>query len=125
MHPPNESTYWQLFQSVRPLFASDIPWEVKHGIQDDISAEIAIENTGDLIKACMLEIPIHVRMELLDNVDGFVPFIADDLRPFLCTLQELVHDKIMEYDDIAVVSKAMIALIDHSNRPVLCGFEDS
>jgi hypothetical protein len=58
-------------------------------------------------------------------LDGLVPFIADDLRPFLRTLQELVHDKIMEYDDIAVVSKAMIALIDHSNRTVLCGFEDS
>lgn len=117
----NESIYWQLFKSVRPLFASDIPWEV----QDDDSAKIAIENTGDLIKACMLEIPIHVRMEHFDTLDGFALFIADDLRPFLFTLQELVHDRIMEYVDIAAVSKTTIALIDPSNRPLLHGFEDS
>lgn len=120
----NESIYWQLFKSVRPLFASDIPWEVQHD-QDDDSAKIAIENTGDLIKACMLEIPIHVRMEHFDTLDGFALFIADDLRPFLFTLQELVHDRIMEYVDIAAVSKMTIALINPSNRPLLHGFEDS
>lgn len=119
----NESIYWQLFKSVRPLFASDIPWEVQHDSQDDVSAEIAIENTGDLIKACMLETPIHVRMEHFETLDGFALFIADDLRPFLFTLQELVHDKIMECVDIAAVSRTMIVLIDPSNRPVLHGFE--
>ncbi|KAF4637697.1 hypothetical protein G7Y89_g389 [Cudoniella acicularis] len=100
-----ESTYWQLFKSVRPLFASDIPWEAQHD-QDDVSTKIAIENTGDLIKACMLEIPIHVRMEHFDTLDGFALFIADDLRPFLFILQELVHDKIMEYVDIAAINHA-------------------
>ncbi|KFY46563.1 hypothetical protein V494_00423, partial [Pseudogymnoascus sp. VKM F-4513 (FW-928)] len=104
--PSHKSIYWQMFHSVRPLFASDIPWEVKHGSQDGVSAEIAIENTGDLIKACMLEIPVHVQIEYSDALDGFDLFIADDLRPFLCTLQELVHDKVMEYDDIAVMNFA-------------------
>jgi hypothetical protein len=120
----NESNYWQLFKSVRPLFASDIPWELQHASQGDVSAEIAIENTGDLIKVCMLEIPIHVRMEHFDTLDGFALFIADDLRPFLSELQELVHDKLLEHVDIAAVSKTMIALIDPSNKCVLYSFEN-
>jgi hypothetical protein len=100
------STYWQLFKSVRPLFASDIPWVIKHGGSEDASpfAEIAMKNTGDLIKACMLEIPIHVRMEHFDTLDDFV-FIADVLRPFLSTLQELVDDRIMDHIDPSAVSK--------------------
>ena len=120
----NESIYWQLFKSVRPLFASDIPWEVKHDSQDS-AAKIAIENTGDLIKACMLEIPIHVRIEHFDTLDGFALFIADDLRPFLFTLEELVDGEILRYADIAAVSKTKIMLIDPSNRPVPHGFEES
>ncbi len=110
---------------MRPLFASDIPWKVQHDSQDDVSAEITIENTGNLIKACILEMPIHVRMEHFDTLDGFALFIAYELRPLLFELQTLVHDKIMEYVDIAAVSKTMIALIDPSNRSVLYGFEDS
>lgn len=103
-----ESIYWQLFKYVQPLFSSDIPWKIQHDGQDDVSAKIAIENTGDLIKACILEVPIHVRIEHFDSLDGLALFIADDLQPFLFTLQELVHDKIMKYVDIVAVSKMMI-----------------
>ncbi|KAH8587056.1 hypothetical protein B0O99DRAFT_694834 [Bisporella sp. PMI_857] len=99
----NESDLWQLFTSLQPLFASDIPWEVALGNQDDVSAETTIENTGDLIKACMLEIPAYVRMEHFDTLDGFALFIADDLRPFLLILQELVDDQILEYANVATI----------------------
>lgn len=98
-----ESQYWQLFKSVRPLFATNIPWEVQDGSQEDVSASIAIENTGDLIKACMMEIPIHVQIDRFDNLDGFALFIADDLRPFLFVLQEFVREKVMKSVDIAAV----------------------
>lgn len=100
----NKQTYWQLFKTVRPLFASDIPWKVQQDSQYDDSAGIAIENTGDLIKACMREIPIHIPMEHFDTLDG-CRFIADGLGPFLLALQELVHDKITEHVDTTDVSK--------------------
>lgn len=101
---PNNLIIWQLFKNVRLLFASDIPWEVQYDSQDDVSAKIALENTGGLIKACMLEIPVHVRMEHFDTPDEFIFFIANDLQCLLFRLQALVHDNIAEYVDIIAIN---------------------
>lgn len=110
MQPSSKgSIHWQLFKSVRPLFASTIPWEGQQNGRGDVAVDIAIENTGDLFRACMAEIPIHVRIEQFHTLDEFALFIADDLRPFLFALQELVHDDVMEYDDASVVSTAICA----------------
>lgn len=106
-----ESRYWQLFKSVQPLFASDIPWEVQDGSQEDVAAKIAIENIGDLIKACMMEIPIHVQIEHFDTLDGFALFIADDLRPLLSTLQEFLRDEVMKSTTLDTVSMGIILLL--------------
>jgi hypothetical protein len=116
--PSNESIYWQLLKSVRPLFASHIPWEVQYDSQSnefaDASLKNALENTGDLIKACMLEIPFHVRVEHFDTLDGFALFLADDLRPFLLSLQDLVHDRIVEHVDAAAVSEKKLISFTNS-----------
>lgn len=58
----------------------------------------------------MAEIPIHVRIEQFHTLDEFALFIADDLRPVLLALQELVHDDVMEYDYASVVSTAIVLL---------------
>lgn len=99
-----ESVYWKLFKSVRPLFASDIPWRLQDDSQDDEAAKFALENSGGLIKACMLEIPFHFQVEHFDH-DELADFIVDHLQPFLRTLQDLVGDEIMEHADTAAVSK--------------------
>lgn len=99
---------WQLFKSVRLLFASDIPWHGGYSTHEKIS----IENDGNMIQNCMREIPIHVR-EPFDTLDVFTPILTDDLQPFLCKLQELVHDKIMEEVGVAV-SKSMNGCIYRS-----------
>ena len=108
-----ESSYWQLFKSVQPLFASHIPWKGQHS-QGDFFTQISVEETGDLIKLCILEIPTHVRMEHFDTLDEFALFIADDLRPFLFTLQGLVDDKVIKYVNIAAVSELITMLINPS-----------
>lgn len=117
METSYESEYWKLFKSVRPLFASNIPWEIHDGSQEHVSAKIAIENTGDLIKACMMEVPIHCQIERFDTMNGFL-FIADDLRPLLLVLQELICDKAMETIDTTAVSRTFL-YADSPNRNIL------
>jgi hypothetical protein len=110
MQTSYESEYWKLFKSVRSLFASSIPWEVHDGSQEHVSAKIAIENIGDLIQACMMEIPIHCQIERFDSLDGFL-FIADDLRPLLLVLQELICDTVLETIGITAVSRAFFTCL--------------
>jgi hypothetical protein len=112
------SNNWRLFKSVRPLFVSDIPWGARGDSGDDVSVEIAIDNTGHLIKACMLEIPIHLQQDHFDTEDGLVVSISEDLQPFLLALQDLLHDHVIEYSDIATVSELKIEAIDSSHKPV-------
>lgn len=101
------SEYWKLFKSVRPLFASYIPWEVNDGGQNTASAKIAIENIGDLIQACMMETPIHCEIERFETLNDFL-FIADDLRPLLLVLQDLICDNFMGTIDITAVSRTFL-----------------
>ncbi|KAL7957430.1 hypothetical protein V8C34DRAFT_285577 [Trichoderma compactum] len=91
-----EPIYRELFQTVQPLFASDIPWEAQDGCLDNGPANISLWTTGNLIKACVKEITIHIRAESTDTFDGFGFSIIDDLCPFLFTLQDLIHEEIME-----------------------------
>ncbi|PTB38352.1 hypothetical protein M441DRAFT_49803 [Trichoderma asperellum CBS 433.97] len=103
-----ESSYWQLFESVQPLFASNIPWEVQDDSQGVVSAKIAIQNTVDLIKACMMETPIHFQIECVYTLDEIAFYIRDFLRPLLFILQELVHDIVMEIKEIDEVGRAIL-----------------
>ncbi|RFU23755.1 hypothetical protein B7463_g12582, partial [Scytalidium lignicola] len=92
----NESAYLQIFRSVRPLFASDIPWAVEQGSKDDISARSDIKFYGALMKVCMGEFPAYTQQEHFATLDTFALFIAHDLQQFLFILQDLIDDKIKD-----------------------------
>ena len=99
-----KSTYSQLLNTVRLLFASDIPWEAQSD-QTDESTKIAFENTGTFIKACMQEMSIYIPVD----VDEIALYIAVDLRPFLIDMQELLLDSLNEGVDISQVSNPWTA----------------
>jgi len=98
---------WQLFMSVRPIFASEIPWIPSHEATDPPEQrpllDLVCKLTGPHIKALAAEMPAHLPPgNLLDS--SLLISISNDLRTLLLALQQLVDDKIETLVDTTKVS---------------------